>query len=63
MGGYIGLSQIDRSVINFWGTDWYSLTDEQKDVFCKLIGLKNREQEREFLAVMAYKTHKKELGL
>jgi succinate dehydrogenase flavin-adding protein (antitoxin of CptAB toxin-antitoxin module) len=63
MSGYMGLNEIDRSEINFWEKEWHTLSEEQKTFFCKLIDLKNREQEREFLAVMAYKTHKKELGL
>jgi hypothetical protein len=56
-------SEIDRTKIDFWDTEWDKLTEKQKDYFCELIRLKSREQEGEFLALMTYQTHRKELGL
>lgn len=59
----MGVEEKDINKINFWEKDWHTLSEEQKDIFCDLIKLKNREQEGEFIALMAYQTHRKELGI
>jgi hypothetical protein len=63
MTGLMGFNEIDRTKIDFWDFEWNKLTGNQKDYFCELIGLKSREQEGEFLALMAFQTHRKNLGI
>jgi hypothetical protein len=63
MSGILGFEDIDRSKIDFWDTEWKKLSEEQKNIYCKMIGLKSREWEGEFLALMTYQSHRKEMGI
>ena len=63
MSGIVGFDEIDRSKIDFWEKDWNTLTKEEKNIFCDLIKLKQREQEGVFIALMAYQSIRKEMGI
>jgi succinate dehydrogenase flavin-adding protein (antitoxin of CptAB toxin-antitoxin module) len=63
MAGLMGFNEIDRTNIDFWEKEWRELTETQKDYFCNLIGLKSRAMEGEFLALMAFQTYRKDLGI
>jgi hypothetical protein len=63
MSIFLGFNDVNENKFDFWKKDWDDLTEEEKNNFCKEIGLKSREMEGEFMAIMSYQTHRKNFGL